>query len=262
MSTNTIADRKAEYLTASPPPGPPPAPDMVWIPGGTFHMGSDYHYPEEAPAHEVTVDGFWMDRYTVTNREFRRFVEATGHVTLAERVPKAEDYPGAKPELLFAGSIVFKKQTGPVDLRNAYNWWDWVQGADWRHPRGRKSSLGGLAKHPVVHVSYQDAEAYTRWAGKALPTEAEWEFAARGGLDGAEFCWGDELAPRGKSMCNFWQGNFPHENLLMDRYEWTAPVGSFAPNGYGLFDMAATSGSGRRTGTSRTERSSAPAAHP
>jgi sulfatase modifying factor 1 len=238
VSTSTDADRKAEYLAASVPPGLAPVSDMVWIPGGTFRMGSDHHYPEEAPAHEVTVDGLWMDRYTVTNREFRRFVETTGHVTFAERPPRAEDYPGAKPEMLFAGSMVFVKPPQPVDLRNHHNWWDWTPGADWRHPRGPKSSLGGLARHPVVHVTYEDADAYARWAGKALPTEAEWEFAARGGLDGAEFCWGHEFTARGKAMCNSWQGDFPHENLLTDGYEWTAPVGSFPPNGYGLHDMA------------------------
>jgi formylglycine-generating enzyme required for sulfatase activity len=211
---------------------------MVWIPGGAFLMGSDRHYPEEAPVHEVIVDGFWMDRYAVTNRDFRRFVEATGYVTFAEKAPRAEDYPGAKAEMLVAGSIVFKKAAGPVDLRNHHNWWDWVQGANWQHPRGPKSSLGGLARHPVVQIAFQDAEAYAGWAGKALPTEAEWELAARGGLDGAEFVWGDEFTPRGRPMCNWWQGEFPHQNLLEDGYEWTAPVGSFPPNGYGLYDMA------------------------
>jgi sulfatase modifying factor 1 len=222
----------------SAPPGAPPFEDMVWVPGGTFLMGSDHHYPEEAPAHQVTVDGFWMDRYTVTNREFRRFVEATSYVTFAEKPPRAEDYPGAKPEMLVAGSIVFRKPAQRVELSNHHNWWDWVPGASWRHPRGAQSSLGGLAKHPVVHVAFQDAEAYARWTGKALPTEAEWELAARGGLEGAEFCWGNEFAPRGKQMCNTWQGDFPSENLLTDGYEWTAPVGSFPPNGYGLHEMA------------------------
>jgi formylglycine-generating enzyme required for sulfatase activity len=211
---------------------------MVWIPGGAFLMGSDRHYPEEAPVHEVSVDGFWMDRYAVTNREFRRFVEATGYVTFAEKAPRAEDYPGAKAEMLVAGSIVFKKAASPMDLRNHHDWWDWVPGANWRHPRGPQSSLGGLARHPVVQIAFEDAEAYARWAGKALPTEAEWEIAARGGLEGAEFVWGDEFTPRGRAMCNWWQGEFPHENLLEDGYEWTAPVGSFPPNGYGLFDMA------------------------
>ena len=225
-------------VEGSPPPGKPPAQGMVWIPGGTFLMGSDVHYPEEAPAHKVTVNGFWMDRYAVTNAEFRRFVEATRHVTLAERPANAADYPGAKPELLEPAAVVFRKTAGPVDLRNPHNWWTYVRGADWRHPQGPGSSLQGLWKHPVVHVAYEDVEAYAQWAGKALPTEAEWEFAARGGLEGAEYAWGNELTPDGKSMCNNWQGEFPWENLQSDGYEWTAPVGSFPPNGYGLHEMA------------------------
>jgi formylglycine-generating enzyme required for sulfatase activity len=211
---------------------------MVWIPGGAFLMGSDHHYAEEAPVHEVRVGGFWMDRFAVTNRDFRRFIETTGHVTLAEKPPRAEDYPSARPEKLVAASMVFAKPSAPVDLRNHHNWWDWMPGASWRHPRGPASSLGGLGRHPVVQIAFEDAEAYARWAGKTLPTEAEWEFAARGGLDGAEFVWGAEFTPRGRAMCNSWQGEFPHENLLADGYEWTAPVGSFPPNGYGLFDMA------------------------
>ena len=219
-------------------PGEPPADGMVWIPGGTFLMGSNDHYPEEAPAHSVTVDGFWMDRTPVTNAEFRRFVEATGYVTLAERPPDPADYPGAKPELLEPSSVVFRKTAARVDLRNPHNWWTYVRGADWRHPRGPDSTLQGCGSHPVVHVAYEDAEAYAKWAGKELPTEAEWEFAARGGLDGAEYVWGDEFTPGGKSMANTWQGEFPWQNLLEDGYEWTAPVGSFPPNGYGLYDMA------------------------
>jgi formylglycine-generating enzyme required for sulfatase activity len=213
-------------------------PNMVRIPGGTFLMGSDKHYAEEAPAHKVKVPGFWMDTHTVTNAEFKRFVDATGHVTMAEQPARAEDYPGADPAMLAPSSVMFQKPAGPVDMRNHYNWWTYLQGADWRHPRGPGSSLQGLWKHPVVHVGFADAEAYAQWAGKSLPTEAEWEFAARGGLEGAAYCWGDEFSPGGKLMANTWQGEFPWQNLLLDGYEWTAPVGSFAPNGYGLHDMA------------------------
>ena len=183
--------------------------DLVWIPGGTFLMGSDKHYPEEAPAHEVTVHGFWMDKYAVTNEEFRRFVEEARYVTLAERPPTAEDYPGAKPELLVPASVVFQKPPQRVDLRDCYQWWTYVPGANWRHPEGPASSLKGKAKHPLVQVAYEDAEAYANWAGKGLPTEAEWEFAARGGLEGAEFVWGAVFLPRGNHMANTWQGEFP-----------------------------------------------------
>jgi formylglycine-generating enzyme len=230
--------QKSKGYERTPPPGEPPFEDMVWIPGGTFMMGSNKHYPEESPVHIATVDGFWMDRYTVTNEQFGRFVEETGYVTFCERPPNPNDYPGAIPELLVPASVVFQKAAQPVDLSNHYNWWTFVPGADWRHPRGPDSSLIGLEKHPVVHVAYEDIEAYTRWAGKELPTEAEWEFAARGGLEGAEFVWGDEFTPEGRAMANTWQGSFPHENLLEDGYEWTAPIGSFPPNGYGLCEMA------------------------
>jgi formylglycine-generating enzyme required for sulfatase activity len=211
---------------------------MVWIESGTFLMGSDRHYDEERPAHKVSVGGFWIDPHTVTNDDFKRFVAETGYVTLAEKPAKAEDYPGAKPELLAPSSVVFKRPTTTVDMRNAYNWWTYVKGADWRHPRGPGTSTHGLGRHPVVHVAFEDAEAYAAWAGKELPTEAEWEFAARGGLAGAEYSWGDEFKPGGKPMANTWQGRFPYENLLEDGYEWTAPVGRFPANGYGLFDMA------------------------
>jgi formylglycine-generating enzyme len=211
---------------------------MVRIPGGIFLMGSDHHYPEEAPAHRVSVAGFWMDARTVTNREFTRFVEETGHVTLAERPVNPDDYPGALPDMLAPSSVVFSKPRERVDLGNHYNWWVYVRGANWRHPRGPASSLKGLADHPVVHVSYEDAEAYAKWVGKELPTEAEWEFAARGGLEGAEFAWGSELTPGGRHMANNWQGEFPWQNLQADGYEWTAPAGSFPANGYGLYDMA------------------------
>ena len=216
----------------------PPAADMVWIPGGTFTMGSNDFYPEEAPAHAVTVDGFWMDQYTVTNAQFSRFVEETNYVTSAERLPNPQDHPGAKAERLVPASVVFRRPGHKVDLRDAYQWWTYVPGANWRHPLGPGSSLKGLAKHPVVHLAFEDACAYSTWAGKALPTEAEWEFAARGGLEGKVFVWGDEFEPDGQVLANTWQGDFPNENLLTDGYEWTAPVGSFPPNGYGLYDMA------------------------
>ncbi len=211
---------------------------MEWIPGGTFRMGSDRHYPEERPAHAVSVGGFWMDRHTVTNRDFARFVEVTGHVTLAERPANPEDYPGADPAMLAPASVVFRSPKAPVDMRNHYNWWTYVRGADWRHPRGPGTHLKKFLDHPVVHIAYEDALAYAAWIGKALPTEAEWEFAARGGLDGAEYVWGDEWMPEGRPMANTWQGEFPYRNTLEDGFEFTAPVGSFPPNGYGLYDMA------------------------
>lgn len=201
-------------------------------------MGSNDHYPEEAPAHRVSVDGFWLDRFVVTNADYARFVDATGHVTVAERPANPEDYPGAKPELLVPSSIVFAKAPHRVDLRDHHNWWVYMAGADWRHPRGPQSSLDGLWDHPVVHVAFADAEAYAAWAGKEIPTEAEWEFAARGGLDGAEYVWGSEFAPGGRHHANTWQGEFPWQNSEEDGYEWTAPVGSFPPNGYGLHEMA------------------------
>lgn len=210
---------------------------MARIPGGTFRMGSDNHYAEEAPAHKVRVDEFWIDTHAVTNTDFMRFVDATGYVTLAERPANAADYPGALPEMLVPSSVMFRKASGPVDLGNHYNWWTYVAGANWRHPRGPDSSLQGLWKHPVVHVAFEDAEAYAKWAGKSLPTEAEWEYAARGGLVDAEFAWEGELMPGGKAMANTWQGQFPWQNLLEDGFEWTAPVGTFPPNGYGLYEM-------------------------
>ena len=210
---------------------------MVWIEGGTFTMGSNHHYPEEAPTHTVNVGGFWMDPSPVTNEEFSRFVAETGHVTLAERPANPADYPGAKPELLAPSSVVFAKPRERVDIGNPYNWWKYVPGADWRHPRGPQSSIQGLDKHPVVHVAYEDVQAYCTWAGKALPTEAEWEFAARGRLEGADYAWGKELEPGGVIMANTWQGEFPVQNLMRDGFEWTSPAGSFAPNGYGLYDM-------------------------
>jgi sulfatase modifying factor 1 len=212
-------------------------PTQVWLPGGVFRMGSDRHYFEESPVHRVHVDGFWMDRVPVTNAQFRTFVAATGYVTLAERAPRAEDYPGAPPERLRPGSLVFVKPPGPVDLRDIRNWWQFIFGADWRHPYGPGSDLHDLDDHPVVHIAHEDALAYATWAGKSLPSEAEWEFAARGGLDGAEFAWGGQLMPGGRHMANVWQGEFPWQNLREDGYERTSPVGVFLPNGYGLFDM-------------------------
>lgn len=211
---------------------------MIWIPGGEFMMGSDRHYQEEAPAHRVKVDGFWMDRFTVTNSDFERFVAETGYVTMAERPADPAAYPGALPEMLVPSSTMFRRPSGPVDMTNHFNWWAYVPGANWRRPRGPSSSIRKLMEHPVVHVAWEDVEAYARWAGKDLPTEAEWEFASRGGLDGADFVWGDELTPDGRHMANTWQGDFPYRNTLQDGYEYTAPVGSFPPNGYDLYDMA------------------------
>jgi formylglycine-generating enzyme len=220
------------------PPGTAPRGDMVHLSGGTFTMGSDHHYPEEAPAHKVSVDAFWVDRHAVTNTEFSTFVAATGYVTFAERPANPDDYPGADPQMLVPSSVVFRKSDGPVALNDHYNWWAYVPGADWRHPRGPDTTIADLGEHPVVHVTIADAEAYAAWAGKQLPTEAEWEFAARGGLEGAEFVWGEEFMPDGKPQANTWQGEFPWQNTLADGYEWTAPVDSYAPNGYGLFNMA------------------------
>ena len=226
--------RSVESLETAPES---PNANMIWIPGGTFLMGSDNHYPEESPLHSATVQGFWIDKHTITNRQFVQFVEATGYVTLAERPPMAEDYPGALPEMLQPASVVFRKPAERVDLRNHFNWWSYIAGANWLRPQGPGSSIAELAQHPVVHLSYEDAEAYAKWAGKELPTEAEWEFAARGGLDSATYAWGEEFAPDGRQMANTWQGEFPCQNLLEDGYEGTAPVGQFPPNGYGLFDM-------------------------
>jgi formylglycine-generating enzyme required for sulfatase activity len=179
-----------------------------------------------------------MDVTTVTNQQFAQFVNATGYFTLPERAASAADYPGAKAEMLAPSSVVFIRPPRGADRGNHYNWWAYVAGANWRHPRGPASSIKDLMDHPVVHFAYQDAEAYAHWAGKELPTEAEWEFAARGGLDGAEFVWGDDLTPNGEHMANTWQGEFPWQNLMEDGYERTSPVASFPANGYGLYDMA------------------------
>jgi formylglycine-generating enzyme len=212
--------------------------DMVWVPGGSFRMGSDDWYPEERPVHTVSVDGFWMDEHLVTVAEFRRFVKATGYITRAERELDPALYPGAEPSLLVPGALVFRRTQGPVDLRDVRNWWAYVPGARWNEPEGPGSSIVGRDRHPVTQVAYDDAEAYAAWAGKELPSEAEWEFAARGRLDQKTYTWGDEFAPKGRMMANTWQGEFPWQNLMLDKFEGTSPVKSFPPNGFGLYDMA------------------------
>ena len=210
---------------------------MVWITAGRFTMGSDRHYPEEAPAHLAEVDGFHIDQHPVTNAEFAAFVAATGHVTQAEQPPDAADYPDADPALLVAASAVFIPPDKPVPLDDAYRWWFSVAGANWRHPEGPDSTIDGRGDHPVVHVGRVDAEAYALWAGKALPTEAEWEFAARGGSAGAEYAWGDVLTPDGVHMANVWQGDFPRHNTEEDGWFRTSPVGTYPANEYCLVDM-------------------------
>jgi formylglycine-generating enzyme required for sulfatase activity len=209
---------------------------MVWVPGGTFRMGSDVHYPEEGPARDVAVDGLWVSRTTVTNAAYAEFVAATGYTTVAERPLDPADFPGAPAENLVPGSMVFVGTPGPVDLRHLSQWWAWTPGACWRHPEGPGSGLDGRADHPVVHVAFEDAEAYAAWAGLALPTEAQWEHAARGGLEGAAYTWGDEPEQPGNRLANFWHGDFPWRATR--GYGQTSPVGSFPANGYGLFDMA------------------------
>jgi formylglycine-generating enzyme required for sulfatase activity len=200
-------------------------------------MGSERFYPEERPLRRVRVGPFWIDETPVTNAEFARFVQATAHKTFAETPPDPKDYPGMPPEMARAGSLVFMPTAGPIDLRGPPVWWDFRFGADWRHPTGPDSSIEGLEDHPVVHIAWQDAEAYAAWAGKSLPTEAEFEYAARGGLEGAEYAWGDELAPGGAMLANYWQGAFPYENLELDGWPRTSPVRSYPPNGFGLYDM-------------------------
>ncbi|HEV3024697.1 MAG TPA: formylglycine-generating enzyme family protein, partial [Pirellulales bacterium] len=212
--------------------------DMVWIPGGPFAMGGEASFTDALPVHEVEVNGFWIDRTEVTNAQFARFVEATGYVTIAEQTPKAEDFPGAPPENLVAGSIVFDPPDEPIPLDNHLAWWSYVPGADWKHPEGPGSDIAQRHNHPVVHVCWLDAVAYANWCGKRLPTEAEWEFAARGGLVGQRFVWGNRLLIGENWQANIWQGRFPVENTADDGFAGTAPVASFPPNGYGLFDTA------------------------
>lgn len=212
--------------------------EQVLIPGGTFSMGSENFYPEEAPVHQESVGAFYMDSCPVTNDRFAEFVRDTGYVTISEQRPDPAEYPGVPEEALVAGSLVFHRTEGPVDLRDWTQWWAYIPGAQWRHPEGPDSSIDGRGDHPVVHVAYDDALAYAGWAGKELPSEAEWEFAARGGLDRAIFTWGNEMEPQGEVMANTWQGEFPWQNELKDGYERTSPVGTFPSNGYGLYDMA------------------------
>jgi len=211
---------------------------MVRIAGGAFTMGSDRFYREERPARRVVAPDFWIDAHPVTNAQFAAFVAATGYLTTAERQPDAARYPGADPALLCAASLVFAQPAGRVARHDYRQWWAYVPGASWRHPQGPASGLDGLADHPVVHVSFADASAYAAWAGKALPTEIEWEYAARGGLDGATYPWGDAFAPDGRQMANTWQGEFPWQNTALDGYERTSPVRTYPANGYGLYDVA------------------------
>ena len=249
LSANPAASDAFERTieNRTPPPGDAPA-GMVWIPGGEFSMGckdprGDFcggndPMNDARPIHRVYVDGFWMDRTEVTNAEFARFVAATGYVTVAERPLRPEDYPGVPRENLVPGSIVFSPPSHAVRLDNELQWWRYVPGANWRHPTGPGSDLAGRENFPVVHIAYEDAEAYARWAGKRLPTEAEWEFAARGGVAGESYAWGNDLTPNGRWMANIWQGPFPWKNTATDGFADVAPVASFPPNRYGLHDVA------------------------
>jgi formylglycine-generating enzyme required for sulfatase activity len=237
----------ATIPNTSPPPGPVPE-DMVWIPGGEFSMGSEDPrgcmsgghdpMPDARPIHRVYVDGFWMDNTEVTNEQFARFVEATHYVTIAERAPTVEEFPTVPAEDLAAGSLVFTPTREPVPLTDHYRWWRYQKGASWRHPEGPGSDLRNRGKHPVVHVAYADAVAYANWAGKRLPTEAEWEFAARGGLSGKVYAWGDEFRPQGRYVANTFQGTFPVNDTAEDGYAGCSPVAQFPSNGYGLYDVA------------------------
>ncbi|MDH4141358.1 MAG: formylglycine-generating enzyme family protein [Chloroflexota bacterium] len=210
---------------------------LAAIPAGRFLMGSDLHQPEEAPAHPVYVDAFSIEIHPVTNEQFSAFVEATGYRTVAERPLDPADFPGAPPQNLVAGSLVFTPTPGPVDLRHISQWWTWTPGASWRHPEGPGSDTSARGRHPVVHVAFEDASAYAAWAGREIPTEAEWERAARGGVDGRAFWWGDEPRPGGRRLAKYWEGRFPWKNDASDGYDRTAPVGTYPPNDFGLLDM-------------------------
>lgn len=246
-ATTNAEEFQATQENSKPAPKPAPA-GMVWIPGGEFSMGCADPRNTEAggkdpmndtrPIHRVYVDGFWMDTHVVTNEEFAAFVKATNYKTTAEIPPRKEDFPDAPPENLKAGSVVFSPPAEPVELDNHFQWWNYVKGANWQHPTGPDSNLVGKEKYPVVHIAYADAQAYCKWAGKRLPTEAEWEFAARGGQAGKRFFWGDEFKPNGKSMANTFQGKFPIKDTGEDGFAGIAPVASFPPNAYGLYDMA------------------------
>jgi formylglycine-generating enzyme len=246
-ATATSAPVGPRWASATPPTGPTP-PGMAWIAGGEFSMGAEDPrglpqggpdpMGDARPIHRVAVDGFFIDLTEVTNDQFAAFVRSTGYVTVAERVPKAEDFPGAPAENLVAGSVVFTPPDRPVPLNDHYQWWTYVKGADWRHPLGPDSNVDGRGDYPVVQVAFEDAEAYARWAGKRLPTEAEWERAARGGVEGKPYSWGDELKPGGRWMANIWQGRFPVVDSAEDGFAGIAPVAKFPPNGFGLHDMA------------------------
>lgn len=229
----------AAAVKINPATPPDPAPEgMVWVPGGTFWMGCENcEMPDALPVHLVEVDGFWMDQTPITNRQFERFVKATAYVTVAERKPDPKDYPGAPVENLVAGSAVFTQPPQDVPLDDYLQWWRYVPGASWNHPEGPGSTTAGREDHPAVHLAWEDAVAYAKWAGKRLPTEAEYEFAARGGLDRHAYAWGNELKPGGKWAANIWQGRFPSKNAHEDGYFATSPVRAFAANGYGLYDM-------------------------
>ncbi len=249
LATFFIVRRGSEQHSTPNAGAPGPVPDgMVWIPPGTFTMGtdSDAGWPDEKPVHRVRVDGFWLDVTEVTNAQFRGFVSATGYVTTAEKAPTAEEIlaqsppgtPAPAAEMLVPGSLVFTPTDGPVPLDNFAQWWSWTPGACWQHPEGPESDLAARENHPVVQVSWDDAIAYANWANKRLPTEAEWEYAARGGLDRAGYVWGNDRPSNEQPQANIWQGEFPHTNTLADGFLRTAPVKSFRPNGYGLYDMA------------------------